>query len=394
MSTVNLLPSPDKILSENEVHDVRVRCNEQNHAYSVKVGAGLLAQSGGEIRQILPRQARRIFVVSNRKVFHLYGERLVESLRAENFKVAIWLIGDGERFKSFRTLERTLRALAESGLERTDAIVALGGGVVGDLAGFAASLYLRGIAFINVPTTLLAQVDASVGGKTAINLPTGKNLVGTFYQPRLVLIDTETLSTLPAREITAGWCEAVKQGAVGDRKLFDETCLFLSEQPTNKSLEISARLNRLIAAQVAFKASIVEGDEREDIGDASRRSRRVLNFGHTIAHALEAVTAFRRFRHGEAVGYGMLAAGEISASLGLLDASELKLLRRGVSLAGTLPPAKDLEQAAVLKALAGDKKSVDGSIQWILLERLGKARIVGGQKIPVPTLCAAIQAAL
>lgn len=394
MSTANFTQSPTETSPENRVRDVQVRCKKQNQAYGIKVGAGLLTRAGVEVREILPRQTRRIFVVSNRKVFGLYGERLIKSLRAEDYKTVSWLIGEGERSKSLRTLSRTLAALAASGLERSDAIVALGGGVVGDLAALAASLYLRSIAFVNVPTTLLAQVDASVGGKTAVNLPTGKNLVGTFHQPRLVLIDTETLSTLPAREITAGWCEAVKQGAVGDRKLFDETCRFLSEQTMDKSLETSERLNQLIASQVAFKASIVEGDEREDIKNASSSSRRILNFGHTIAHALEATTNFRRFRHGEAVGYGMLAAGEISARLELLDVDDLKLLRRAVSLTGRLPPAKDLNQSDVLKAVAGDKKSVDNSVQWILLEQIGKARIVDGREIPARVLRDALRAAL
>lgn len=397
MSTVNFAESPTETQSgtRNEMRRVKVRCTEAGQQYDVKVGAGLLARAGVEVRQVLRRQTRRIFVVSNRKVFGLYGERLVESLRAENYEIASWLIGEGERSKSLRTLARTLAALAASGLERSDAIVALGGGVVGDLAGLAAALYLRGIAFINVPTTLLAQIDASVGGKTAVNLPpAGKNLVGAFHQPRLVLADTETLATLPPREMTAGWCEAIKHGAIGDRELFDETCRYLAEHPTSEPLEISARLNRLIAAQISFKASIVEGDERENIDDTSPRSRRVLNFGHTIAHALEAATGFRQFRHGEAVGYGMLAAGEISARLGLFDVDELNLLRRAVSLAGTLPPAKDVNRSAVLKAVAGDKKSVDDSVRWILLEKLGNARIVDGREIPARLLREALRAAL
>src|SRR5207253_9358691 len=192
---------------------------------------------------------------------------------------------------------QALAFLAEAGLERNGAVVALGGGVVGDLAGFAAATYLRGIAFVQVPTTLLAQIDASVGGKTGVNLPAGKNLVGAFHQPSLVLIDTETLRTLPRRELTSGWCEAVKQGAAGSRKLFDQTCNFLRSSSTDFSLCFKdeksqtkvcpASLNKLIAAHCRFKASIVIRDEREEVTRTDRRSRRILNFGHTTAHALE-----------------------------------------------------------------------------------------------------------
>src|SRR5439155_13101588 len=195
-------------------------------------------------------------------------------------------------------------------------------GVVGDLAGFAAATYLRGIAFVQVPTTLLAQIDASVGGKTGVNLPAGKNLVGAFHQPHLVVIDIQTLRTLPQRELTAGWCEAVKQGAVGSRRLFDQTDRLLSSNGTDFSLcfekeESQTEVCDAIAAHCSFKAAIVAGDEREDIGRTDRRSRRILNFGHTTAHALEKLTGYRRFRHGEAVGYGILVAGEISKNVGI-----------------------------------------------------------------------------
>ena len=222
--------------------------------------------------------------------------------------------------------------------------MALGGGVVGDLAGFAAATYLRGIPFVQVPTTLLAQIDASVGGKTAVNLPAGKNLAGAFHQPRLVMIDTNTLRTLPARELTSGWCEAVKQGAVGDRKLFDRTLRLLNHSGSDfgrvDSEKSQTEVCAVIAAHCRFKGAIVAGDERESTGRADRRSRRILNFGHTTAHALEKVTNYRRFRHGEAVGYGMLVAGEISKNLGTLSFDELELLREAVRACGSLPRAE------------------------------------------------------
>lgn len=186
---------------------------------------------------------------------------------------------------------------------------------MGDLAGFAAAVYLRGVPFVQIPTTLLAQIDSSVGGKTGVNLPAGKNLIGCFHQPSAVIVDVETLTTLPPRELVAGWCETIKQGAVGSRKLFKQTTDFL-RLFDSKSPLCSSQLEDLIACHCSFKAAIVASDEREDIVRRDHRSRRILNFGHTIGHALEAVTSYRRFRHGEAVGHGILVAGELSKNLG------------------------------------------------------------------------------
>ncbi|MFL6210182.1 MAG: 3-dehydroquinate synthase [Pyrinomonadaceae bacterium] len=357
-------------------------------SYEIEIGADALAGLGATARRVLATAARRVVLISNQTVFALYGAPVVARLRAEGFSVAHWLMGEGERHKSLREAEQALAFLSQVGLERSDALVALGGGVVGDLAGFAAAVYLRGIAWLQAPTTLLAQIDASVGGKTAVNTRTGKNLIGAFHQPRAVVIDTRTLDTLPARELTAGWCEAIKQGAVGSRRLFAQTRSYLlGEQAPDQ-------LRELIAAQCAFKARIVAGDERESVGRTDARSRRILNFGHTVAHALEAVTGFRRFRHGEAVGRGMIAAGEISNRLGLLPASELESLRATVRLAGRLPRADDLAEHALLRALVTDKKSVGGHVQWVLLERIGRARIVSGQAVPPRVLRAALRAAL
>ena len=378
---------------------LRVRLPARHHTYEIKIGTGLLAQLGREARASVDPGARRIAVISNRTVFDLFGTPVIKSLRHAGFLPTHWLMKDGERYKSLRSLEQALAFLSEAGLERTDAVVALGGGVVGDLAGFAAATYLRGVAFIQVPTTLLAQIDASVGGKTAVNLPTGKNLVGAFHQPKLVLIDTETLRTLPARELTAGWCEAVKQGAAGDRKLFDRTVGLLRSSGTDFSLwsrrvESQAEVCATIASHCRFKASIVAGDEREEAGRVDRRSRRILNFGHTTAHALESVTGYRRFRHGEAVGYGMLVAAEISKGLAMLGPGELELLREAVALCGPLPRADDLAIDQIVRAMASDKKSVGGAAKWVLLERLGQARIIDGSEISSRVLHASLRAGL
>lgn len=373
---------------------LRVTLESQVQDYQIKIGRGVLGSIGREVRRCLGPQTRRIAVISNGAVFDLYGAPVVASLRASNFLVSPLLLGDGERFKSLNTLTRVLTFFSEAGLERNDAVVALGGGVVGDVAGFAAAVYLRGLAYFQMPTTLLAQIDSSVGGKTGVNLPAGKNLVGSFHQPCGVIIDTETLGTLPPRELTSGWCEMVKNGVVAGRDLFQQTTGFLGVLGKKPLAIRSKQLESLIAAQCAFKASIVVRDEREAIGRTDHLSRRILNFGHTVGHALESVTRYRRFRHGEAVGYGMLVAGEMSKLLGLLKPSELELLRQAVELCGPLPRANDLDERAIIGALNKDKKSVAGEIQWVLLERIGRARIVGGQEIGPEVLRHSLKAVL
>lgn len=359
---------------------LQVHTEARPHKYEIKIGRGLLAGAGADVRQFLGKRAQRVVLVSNRKVFAIYGLAVVGSIEASGFAVSPWLIGDGERFKSMRTVDDTIHFLSKNNLERTDAVVALGGGVVGDVAGFAAATYLRGIPFIQIPTTLLAQIDSSVGGKTGVNLPAGKNLVGAFHQPQGVIIDVETLVSLPPRELVAGWCESIKQGAVGSRKLFKQTAGFLSQLKAGGDV-VSSQLEDLIAAHCAFKASIVAGDEREDSARHDRRSRRILNFGHTIGHALEAVTGYRRFRHGEAVGHGMLVAGELSKDLGLLQVSELESLREGVRLCGLLPAVGNVTLKSLTAAITRDKKRAQGHVQWILLERIGHPRIVAGKEI-------------
>ena len=364
---------------------VHVRLPERKQNYEIKIGAGTLSTLGAEARACLGSGARRVALISNSKVSDLYGRRVRQSLKAERFKVVHWLMPEGERHKSLRSLEQAISFMSEARLERSDAVIALGGGVVGDLAGFAAAVYLRGIPLIQVPTTLLAQIDSSVGGKTGINLPAGKNLAGTFHQPSLVLIDTKTLRTLPPRELTAGWCEAVKQGTVASRKLFRQTVELLSR---------GGDPGELIAAQCRFKASIVARDEREEITRTDRRSRRILNFGHTTAHALEKVTGYRRFRHGEAVGRGMLVAGEISKSLGMLASGELESLREAVGLCGPLPRAGDLSIDDIVRAIDRDKKSIGGAVKWVLLERIGKPLIVDGREIDSRVLRASLRTGL
>lgn len=371
-----------------------MRLAANKHQYDIRIGRAILGELGSEIARCMHRPPRRVALISNKKVFDLYGEQTLKGLRVKGFMTSRWLMGEGERHKTLSTLRDALLFLCSAGLERTDAVLALGGGVVGDLAGFAAATYLRGVAFIQVPTSLVAQVDSSVGGKTGVNLPAGKNLVGAFHQPRRVVADVTTLRTLPKRELTAGWCESIKHGAVGKHALFDQTRTFLENIARAPDAFNSPDLEKLIGAHCAFKAAIVAGDEREAVDRSGPRSRRILNFGHTVGHALEAVTQYRRFRHGEAVGHGMLVAGQISKDLGLLAASELESLREAVRLCGPLPKAHDLDESAIMDSLLRDKKRVDNRIKWVLLERIGQARIVDGRDISSSLLRAALRSGL
>jgi len=235
----------------------------------------------------------------------------------------------------------------------------------------------------------LSQIDSSVGGKTGINLATGKNLVGAFHQPSSVFIDTETLVSLPPRELVSGFCEMVKQGLISDESLFEMTVKCLQKRDL-----LSPEFEALIAAQCGFKASIVANDERESTSRTDTKSRKVLNFGHTTAHALETITNYRYFRHGEAVGYGMLVAGELSRNLGLIDSGTLESLRDAVRLCGSLPRADHLDTKQITGALKHDKKSVGGQINWVLLEGIGRPRIVEGRLISAKNLRDSLRAGL
>ena len=365
------------------MHRLEISLKQEARSSEINIGAGVRTDLGN----LIPFKApRRVGLISNERVFDLYGREVVRSLKSAGFKTLTWLMPEGERYKSFRELEKAVNFLSENRFERDDLVLALGGGVVGDLAGFAAAIYLRGLRLVQVPTTLLSQIDSSVGGKTGINLVTGKNLVGAFHQPASVFIDTETLASLPPRELTSGFCEMVKQALVADQSLFELTMRVMQKVGGKREFLSSPEFEELIGAQCGFKASIVANDERESTNRSDTKSRRVLNFGHTTAHALETVTNYRFFRHGEAVGYGMLVAGELSRNLGLIDAGELKQLRDAVSLCGPLPRADNLDLNEISAALKHDKKSVGGQINWVLLEGIGRPRIVAGGLISAKSL--------
>ena len=350
----------------------------------------MLSGAGKWARKCLGNETTRIVVVSNPTVFKLYGEQTEANLTAAGFAVSRFLMKDGEMHKSLNSVESALRSFSQAGLTRTDAVVALGGGVVGDLAGFASAIYLRGIKFLQMPTTLLAMIDSSVGGKTGVNSAFGKNLIGAFHQPSGVLIDTAMLATLPTRELTAGFCEAIKQGAISGKSLLNQTSDLLSAYPPEKfpelisDLKFQIEMSDMIAAQVEFKATIVAGDERESSKRLDGRSRKILNFGHTLAHALEKVTDYKYFKHGEAVGYGILFAAELSKSLALSDEKSIKSLNEVVHRAGKLPPLGSIDPQEVFEAFKFDKKHLDGSLQMVLLKGIGRPVIC--KDISPPTI--------
>lgn len=349
---------------------VNVKTRQQSSSYDIAIDANSLSTIGETADAIAP--SSKVAIVSNNTVFNLYGSTVEGSLEKAGLKPVTHLIGDGERFKSLKTLEGTLKFLGDNRFSRTDLIIALGGGVVGDLAGFAAAVYLRGIKFIQVPTTLLSMIDSSVGGKTGLNTSFGKNLVGAFYQPSAVVIDPDVLQTLPKRELTAGFCEAVKQGALSGPKLL---------KLTEDSLNNIGQFDRFLAEQIRFKARIVAADERESAAKTDAKSRKILNFGHTFGHALEKVTNYRRFKHGEAVGHGIIFAAELSKKLEILSAHEVKSLNGVVHRTGQLPTLHGIDPSEVFEAFKFDKKVIGKSLQWILLKGIGEPVIVDGRNI-------------
>ncbi|GBC77086.1 3-dehydroquinate synthase [bacterium HR08] len=342
----------------------RIRVALGERSYDIVIGAEVLARAGESVRAVLGG-APRLALISNARVFGLYGAKLRSSLRRAGFPVSVHLIGDGERYKTMRTVERLYGELADQHLDRASAIVALGGGVVGDVAGFVAATFLRGIAYVQIPTTLVAAIDSSVGGKTGVNVPQGKNLVGAFHQPRLVLADVSTLRTLPRRELAAGLCEALKYGVIRDAALFD---WIVARVEALKAGEVAA-LVPVIRRCCEIKADIVRRDERES------GLRRILNFGHTFGHALEAVTGYRRFRHGEAVGYGMIMAARLAVRLGLLSSDEAERIRRAVLACGRFPAIADLDPEAILAAMRHDKKARAGRLTFVLPTRIGHVTV-------------------
>ncbi len=346
-----------------------------DRSYPIWIGEGLLGQ-GSLWRSVVA--GRQVALVTNDTVGPLYADRLLATLRQEGLEPILITLPDGEVHKTMAVLGTVFDAMMEHRMERGATVVALGGGVVGDMAGFAAACYQRGVAFVQVPTTLLSQVDSSVGGKTGVNNPLGKNMIGAFYQPQAVLIDMTVLQTLPERELSAGLAEIIKYGASLDRAFFE----WLEAQMPALRARAPAALAHAIERSCQIKAMVVAQDERESSG-----RRAILNFGHTFGHAIEAGMGYGQWLHGEAVGCGMVMAACLSEQLGQLAVADRDRIRRLVAAAGLPVVPPDWSSEAYLAWMAHDKKAAAGQVRYIVLKGLGDAVL---QPVPAPVVAQAI----
>jgi 3-dehydroquinate synthase len=345
--------------------------------YQASIENGLLSRAGSVLSELLPN-ASRVFVVTVAPVRKRWGSKFLASLKAAGFNPQVIMMPDGEPAKRLETVEAMAEKLAKMGADRKAVIIALGGGVVGDVAGLLASLYMRGVEFVQVPTTVLAQVDASIGGKTAVNLVAGKNLLGTFYHPRVVLIDPAVLKTLPDREFRAGLYEAIKCGIIGNVELF-----IRFEQNRDRILKRDpAELEWLITQSVKLKAEVVSADEHEG------GLRRVLNLGHTIGHALEAETGYRKLLHGEAVAWGTIAATNIALSVGRTDSVTAGRISDAVLSLGRLPEL-NVSTSKIVGRLQSDKKTQNGVVHFVLPREIGKVEI--SSDVPESAVASAVE---
>ena len=350
-----------------------IRVELSANPYPVVIGRGSLQQLGNQILAQGIKAGTKVLVVTNPVVQEHHGAAALGSLRAAGYDAASLVIDAGEDQKTPASVALIHDAALAHRLERGSLIVALGGGVVGDLAGFAAATWLRGIAVVQVPTTLLAMVDAAIGGKTGVNHPGGKNLIGAFHQPRLVLIDPATLASLPEREFRAGMAEVIKYGVIGDAPLFSDLEAAALRNPeaglASQAALGAPLLQRLLERSAAAKVRVVATDERES------GLRAILNYGHTIGHVVETLSGYGTILHGEAVGLGMLAAGEISCALGLWSRADQERQRGLVRAAGLPLLLPSLDPAAVLECLQGDKKVRDGRLRFVLPTAIGTVEI-------------------
>lgn len=355
---------------------VTVKLGERS--YDILIGSGLLPKVGSLMSRM--GLGRRAMIVTNPGIADLYASLLLDSLRESGFSPFVEEIPDGEESKSLHIVSRLYDRLIVRGMDRNSPIIALGGGVIGDLAGFAAATFMRGVPLIQVPTTLLAQVDSSVGGKTAVNHPAGKNLIGAFYQPRAVFIDTDTLRTLPPRELLCGLAEVIKYGAIMDEDLFR----FL-EHHMGSILKLDGeKIGRVVKTSCAHKAEIVERDERDS------EIRMILNFGHTLGHALESLADYKGLKHGEAVAIGMMAAARLSQGVGTCREEEVEricILLQRAGFPSFVPIASSDEVIACMKR---DKKVRDERIRFVLLNGIGRAYVHEG--IPLDLLRKVLEA--
>lgn len=344
---------------------LRIPIKTKSHAYDAVIEYGVLSRAGELLRKTLDGTPPA-FVVTVPPVRKRWGRTLSRSLEAVGFRPRFVEMRDGESYKRMATVDHLAETLVRLGADRKALVIAFGGGVVGDVAGMLASVYMRGVQLVQIPTTVQAQLDAAIGGKTGVNLKSGKNLVGTFYQPELVLIDPATLETLPPREFRSGMYEAVKAGIIGKPKLFAQLAK-MSIQSLRKDVDA---VTTAITESVKLKAAVVSADEKE--GDL----RRVLNLGHTLGHALEAATEYRHFLHGEAVAWGMQAAARIALEMTVCDAATYEQIRNAVHAWGPLPQV-NVQFSKAMRLVRSDKKTENGNVHFVLPRQIGKVEIVG-----------------
>jgi len=362
--------------SMNEESTILLNVDLGERSYPISIGPSLLTDPSLLARHV---NGGKVAIVTNTTVAPLYLERVESALRAAGKQVMSVILPDGEEFKNWSSLMQIFDTLLANKADRKTTLIALGGGVIGDLTGYAAASYMRGVDFIQVPTTLLSQVDSSVGGKTGINHPLGKNMIGAFYQPRAVIADTSTLETLPDRELSAGLAEVIKHGAIIDAAFFD----WIEANIGLLMARDKGALAYAIARSCEIKADVVRQDEREG------GLRAILNFGHTFGHAIEAGLGYGEWLHGEAVGCGMVMAADLSQRLGLVDAATVARVRALVAAAGLPVKAPDLGTARWLELMEVDKKNEGGAIKFILLKPLGAPSITNApQELLLATLAA------
>lgn len=354
----------------------RIPVQTPSRSYEVVIERGLLPAAAATLADIVP-YGSRVFVVTQKLIRKHWGKALGKSFRDGKREIAFLEIPDGERAKTLTQLEKLATKLVSRGADRRSVIVALGGGVVGDVAGMLASIFMRGIPVVQVPTTLLAQVDAAIGGKTGVNLKAGKNLLGTFHQPLAVLVDPDVLRTLPEREYRSGLFEAMKYGVIRNPAIFE-----LMEQKREALLQRDPMLlKELIAECVRVKADVVSGDEREG------GERRILNFGHTIGHALEAETGYEQLLHGEAVGWGMIAAVKIGVTMNVTEPRAAERIVALIQAYGPLPPL-NVDSERIVERLVVDKKTLGGVPHFILAVQMGKVEVVN--TVPLSAILQAV----
>ncbi len=338
-----------------------VDVNLRDEGYHIHIGPDLLEQTGYQLRQIV--KGDRVVVVTNPVVKRLYGNLLKQSLTNYGFESVVLEIPEGEEQKTLQNASNLYGELSNCCTERSTPILSLGGGIIGDLAGFVAATYLRGVPFIQIPTTLLAQIDSSIGGKVAVNYDKFKNKIGAFYQPKLVISDIVTLRTLPVREHVSGMAEIIKHAVIWDKDLFD----YIEDNLDRiKAFNDNNVLEELVFRAVNIKAKIIEQDEKD------LNLRNILNYGHTVGHAIETLSEFN-LKHGEAVAIGMMAAGRISNKMGMLSNNELYRMKNVIEKTGLVTKAPKIDIAKLIEIMKHDKKVLAGKIRFVLLNSIGEA---------------------